>query len=150
MTESSFVSVPSFLKGFCKEWLAAVLSPWILALPKYPWGDTVNPFYVSILWQKAASLTSFYLKCSSTGFALLISFSVLNGIFKFFTQKGKGKKHTLINICVFLGCLLFPAFLFLLLCIPEFDFRNAMIAYFTWAVFGAALTLDYNSLEGEK
>ena len=148
MTESSFGSVPAFFKGFCKEWLAAVLSPWILAFPKYPWGDTVNPFYVSILWQKAASLTSFYLKCSSIGFALLVSAAVLNGIFKFFT--GKEKKQILTGICVFLGILIFPAFLFLLLCIPEFDFRNAMIAYITWAVFGTALTLNNNSLEGEK
>ena len=150
MTENSFGSVPAFLKGFCKEWLAAVLSPWILAFPKYPWGDTVNPFYVSILWQKAAGLTSFYLKCSSIGFALLVSAAVLNGILNLFIQKGKGKKNTLINICVFLGILIFPAFLFLLLCIPEFDFRNAMVAYITWAVFGTALTLNYNSLEGEK
>ena len=150
MTENSFGSVSAFLKGFCKEWLAAVLSPWILAFPKYPWGDTVNPFYVSILWQKAASFTSFYLKCSSIGFALLISFSILNGILRFFIQKEKGKKHILINICVFLGILIFPAVLFLLLCIPVFDFRNAMIAYIAWAAFGTALNLDYNSLEGEK
>ena len=149
MTEYSFGSIAGFLKGFCKEWLAGILSPWLLAFVRYPWGDSVNPFYESIFWQKAPVLTVFYLRSAGIGFAAYTTASFMKGVWNLFFSKGKNRTGILSGILGCAACIVLPAFIFLLFTIPEFDFRNAMISYMTWAVSAAALAGTGNILEGE-
>lgn len=149
MSQDSFPGVSSFLKGFIKEWVAGILSPWILALRTYPWGDSVNPFYISILWQKAPKLTEVYLRCASAGYALMISAALLKGFGNLFFKKKEDVKTTAVNIAATAVCIIFPAFVNVLLCIPEFDFRNAMTAYIFWAVVAAAVMIQKKTLERE-
>ena len=79
----------------------------------------------------------------------MITAALLKGFWNLFFKKKEEWKKTAVNMAAAVICLLFPAFVNLLLCIPEFDFRNAMTAYIFWAVFAAAVMIEKKTLERE-
>ena len=147
MKYEEFHGMAWLLKSMCKEWVAALLSPWILALRTYPWGDSVNPFYVSIFWQKAPLITEMYLRIGSTGALLCISAFLLKGLAVVFgkEEKSLGRIFRMIvmNLIFFIVMTVPSTFTALLICIPEFDYRNALQAYLLWFVCSMAFLVEF-------
>ena len=79
----------------------------------------------------------------------MISAALLKGFGNLFFKKKEDVKTTAVNIAATAVCIIFPAFVNVLLCIPEFDFRNAMTAYIFWAVVAAAVMIQKKTLERE-
>ena len=144
MSPDEFGSLSVFAKVLGKEWFAGVFSPWLLAFFNYPLGDSVNPFYISVFWQKAPVLTEWYLRIGRIGYALLVSVLLGNTLLNF------RKKDAVVHFLTFASAVAFPALGAVVTSVPEFDYRNALFAYSLWGMWTMASLVETKFVENEE
>ncbi len=131
----------TWIKSTAKEWFAGVFSPFVLSKRTYPFGDSVNPLYLNLMWKKAPSLTLLYVNVGRWGFPVCIMLLLLCGLI---CLPGSGKeriKHSLKHSIFFIGLIMQTALSTILLSVPLFDFRNCLLPCMLWAVWGMSMII---------
>ena len=131
----------TWIKSTAKEWFAGVFSPFVLSRRTYPFGDSVNPLYLNLMWKKAPSLTLLYVNVGRWGFPVCIILLLLGGIL---CLSGAGKeriRHSLKHSIFFICLIAQTALSTILLSVPLFDFRNCLLPCMLWAVWGMSMII---------
>ena len=131
----------TWIKSTAKEWFSGVFSPFVLAQRTYPFGDSVNPLYLNLMWKKAPSLTLLYVNVGRWGFPVCIILLLIGGVLCL-PKAGKERIKLSIKHSIFFACLIAQtAFSTLLLSVPLFDFRNCLLPCMLWAVWGMSMII---------
>lgn len=140
-TESAKYRKTFLLKSVAKDWFAGTFSPFVLAKRTYPFGDSVNPLYLNLMWTKAPTLTLLYMNVGRWGFPVCIILLLAGGILCL-PKSGKTRVWMSVKHSIFFACLIAQTALStLLLSVPEFDFRNCLLPCMLWAVWGMSMII---------
>ncbi len=144
MDRTSLLSdTKQLIKGALKEGFAGVFAPFVLSREKYPFGDSVTPYNLNVLWEKQTVMSDLYVSAGRIGYPLCIGILLLGGIICNVEEGKRRLAANLKNSLFYILVIIQTVFGAICLSIPEFDYRNVLLPMALCAVWGTSLIQNH-------